>query len=99
MAEVIGEEEIGDDDVFSVEEPKIEAAHLLLNEEAKEKNDKYLFIKVPFRLCVTLSRRFFSTRIVIIIAIIMTIMIILKTSVRLCRSLSPSPSPQYLNQK
>ena len=50
MAEVIGEEEIGDDDVFSVEEPKIEAAHLLLNEEAKEKNDKYLFIKVPFRL-------------------------------------------------
>ena len=59
MAEVIGEEEIGDDDVFSVEEPKIEAAHLLLNEEAKEKNDKYLFIKVPFRIFITLSRRFF----------------------------------------
>ena len=55
MAGVIGEEEIGDDDVFSVEEPanagtQIGAAgtqigaHLIA--EAKEKNKKYLLIKV-----------------------------------------------------
>ena len=53
MAGVIGEEEIGDDDVFSLEEPagtQIGAAgtqigpHLI--GEAKEKNKKYLLIKV-----------------------------------------------------
>ena len=48
MAGVIGEEEIGDDDVFSVEELANAGtqigAHLFA--EAKEKNKKYLLIKV-----------------------------------------------------
>ena len=49
MAEIIGEEEIGDDDVFSVEEPASQIGADLFGEEPKEKNNKYLFIKVALR--------------------------------------------------
>ena len=71
MAEIIGEEEIGDDDVFSVEEPASQIGADLFGEEPKEKNNKYLFIKVAFLPGV------FST--IIVISIIISIIIIIIT--------------------
>ena len=74
MAEIIGEEEIGDDDVFSVEEPASQIGADLFGEEPKEKNNKYLFIKVAFLPGV------FSTIIVItFISIIIIIIIVIIT--------------------
>ena len=76
MAEIISEEEIGDDDVFSVEEPASQIGADLFGEEPKEKNNKYLFIKVVFLPGV------FSTIIVITcisISIIIIIIIVIIT--------------------
>ena len=49
MAEIIGEEEIGDDDVFSVEDHAGFQMGAHSTVEAMEKNNKLLLIKVGSR--------------------------------------------------
>ena len=49
MAEIIGEEEIGDDDVFSVEDQAGSQMGVHSTVEAMEKNNKLLLIKVGSR--------------------------------------------------
>ena len=50
MTEVIGEGDVGDDDVFAVEEPKSQIGEQTKSQtfgaEADEKNKKFLIIKV-----------------------------------------------------
>ena len=76
MAEIIGEEEIGDDDVFSAEEPASQIGADLFGEEPKEKNNKYLFIKVAFLPGVfsTIIVTTFISIIIIIIIVIITVL-------------------------
>ena len=49
MTEIIGEEEIGDDDVFSVEDQAGSQMGVHSTVEAMEKNNKLLLIKVASR--------------------------------------------------
>ena len=99
---MIGEGDVGDDDVFAVEEPKSQIgggtkSHETPNSvvEAEEKNKKFLIIKVGTmfvnndteleRNQIIKQSQMNSSHLLILI---------FKSSVRLCRSLSPTPTPQ-----
>ena len=104
MTELIGEGDVGDDDVFAVEEPKSQIGGGTKSQsfgrpnsvvEAEEKNKKFLIIKVGTMFVnndtelernqtITQSQMNSSPLLILIF----------KSSVRLCRSLSPTPTPQ-----
>ena len=104
MTELIGEGDVGDDDVFTVEEPKSQIGGGTKSQsfggpnsvvEAEEKNKKFLIIKVGTmfvnndteleRNQIIKQSQMNSSHLLILI---------FKSSVRLCRSLSPTPTPQ-----